>query len=110
MIAAIINNKKLNPVVTELFIKDRKISISIVFITQSCFKVPKNVRLNSIHIFIMKILNKRELQQMVLNHSSDIDFKDFINIYKKCTAETYSFLLNDTTLPSDNPLRFRKIF
>ena len=94
MIAAIINNKKLNPVVTELFIKDRKISISIVFITQSYFKVPKNVRLNSIHIFIMKILNKRELQQMVLNHSSDIDFKDFINIYKKCTAETYSFLLN----------------
>ena len=80
MIAAIINNKKLNPVVTELFIKDRKISISIFFITQSYFKVPKNVRLNSIHIFIMKILNKRELQQMVLNHSSDIDFKDFINI------------------------------
>ena len=110
MIAAIINNKKLNPVVTELFIKDRKISISIVFITQSYFKVPKNVRLNSIHIFIMKILNKRELQQMVLNHSSDIDFKNFINIFKKCMVETYSFLVNDTTLPSDNPLRFRKIF
>ena len=53
---------------------------------------------------------KRELQQIALNHSSDIDFKDFIKIYKKCTAEPYSFLVNDTTLPSDNPLRFRKIF
>ena len=56
----------------------------------------------------MKISNKRELQQIVLNHSSDIDFKDFIKIYKKCTDEPYSFLVNDTTLSSDNPLRFRK--
>ena len=56
----------------------------------------------------MKILNKRELEQIALNHSSDIDFKDFMKIYKICTAELYSFLLNDTTLPSDNPLRFRK--
>ena len=56
----------------------------------------------------MKILNKRELQQIALNYSSDIDLKDFIKIYKKCAAEPYSFLVNDTTLPSDNPLRFRK--
>ena len=56
----------------------------------------------------MKIPNKRELQQIVLNHSSDIDFKDFMNIYKKSTKEPYSFLVNDTTLPLDNPLRFRK--
>ena len=56
----------------------------------------------------MKIPNKRELQQTALNHSSDIDFKYFIKIYKKCTAEPYSFLVNDTTLPSDDPLRFRK--
>ena len=56
----------------------------------------------------MKIPNKRELQQIALNHSLDIDFKDFINIFKKYTAEPYSFLVNDTTLPSDNPLRFRK--
>ena len=56
----------------------------------------------------MKTPNKRELQQIVLNHSSDIDFKDFIKIYKKRTAEPYSFLVNDTYLPSDNPLRFRK--
>ena len=108
MIADMINNKKLNPVVTELFIRGRKLNISIVFITQSYFKVPKDVRLNSRYFFITKIPNKRELQQIALNHSSDIDFKDFIKIYKKCTAKLYSFLVNDTTLPSDDPLRFRK--
>ena len=64
----------------------------------------KDVRLNSAHLFIMKIPNKRELQQIVLNHSSHIDFKDFIKIYKKCTVEPYCFLANDTTLLSDNPL------
>ena len=103
-----INNNKLNPIVTELFIRGRKLNISIVFITQSYFKVLKDVRLNSTHFFIMKISNKTELQQIALNHSSDIDFKDFMNIYKKCIKEPYSFLINDTTLPSDNPLRFRK--
>ena len=107
MIADMINNK-LNPIVMELFIRGRKLNISIVFIMQSYFKVPKDVRLNSTHFFIMKIPNKRELQQIALNHSSDIDFKDFMNIYKKCAAEPYSFLVNDTTLPSDDPLRFRK--
>ena len=56
----------------------------------------------------MKIPNKREFQQIVLNHSSDIDFKDFVRIYKKYTDEPYSFLVNDTTLASSNPLRFRK--
>ena len=80
MIADMINNIKLNPIVTELFIRGRKLNISIVFITQSYFKVPKDVRLSSTHFFIMKIPNKRELQQIALNHSSDIDFKDFMNI------------------------------
>ena len=103
-----INNNKLNPIVTELFIRDRKLNISIVFIMQSYFKVPKDVRLNSTHFFIMKIPNKRELQQTALNHSSDIDFKDFIKIYKKYTKEPYSFLVNDTTPSSDHPLRSRK--
>ena len=103
-----INKNKLNPVVTELFIRGRKLNISIVFITQSYFKVPKDVRLNSTHFFIMKIPNKRELQQIALNHSSNIDFKDFMNIYKKCTKEPYSFLVSETTLPSGDPLRFRK--
>ena len=97
-----------NSVVTELFIRGRRLDISIVFITQSYFKVSKDVTLNSTHVFIMKILNKRELQEVTLNHSSDIEFKDFIKIYKKCTAEPYSFVVNDTTLPLDNPLRFKK--
>ena len=69
MIADMINNKKLHSIVTELFIRGRKLNISIVFITQSYFKVPKDVRLNSKHFFIMKIPNKRELQQIALNHS-----------------------------------------
>ena len=104
----IIDNKKLNPVVTELFLKGTKLNISIVLITQWNVKVPKDNRLNSTHFFIMKILNKRELQQIALNHSSDIDFKDFIKIYKKCSAEPHSFLVSETTLPSEIPLRFRK--
>ena len=108
MIAEMINNKKLNPIVAELFIRGRKINISIVFITQSYFKVPKGVRLNSTHFFIMKIPNKRELQQVALNHSSDIDFKDFMKIFRKYTAKPYYFLVNNTTLASDDPLRFRK--
>ena len=107
-IADMINNKKLNPAVTEKFIRGRKLNISIVFITQSYFKVPKNVTINSTHLFIMKVPNQSELQQTALNHSSDIDFKHFMKIYKKCIVETYSFLVNDTTLPSDDPLRFRK--
>ena len=102
-----INNKKLNQIVTELFISGRKLNISVVFITQSYFKVPKDVRLNYTHFFIMKISNKRELQQTPLNHSSDIDFKDFIKIYKKRTKEPYSFLVNDTILQSSDLLRFR---
>ena len=86
----------------------QKINIAIVFVMQSYFKVLKDVRLNSTHFFIMKIPNKRELQHIPLNYSSDIDFKDFMKIYKKCIAEPYSFLVNDTTLPLNNPLRFRK--
>ena len=108
MIADMINNNKLNPIVMEWFIRGRKLNIFIVFITQSYFKVPKDVRLNSTHFFIMKIPDKRELQQIALNHSSDIDFKDFMQIYKEYTKEPYSFLVNDTTLPSDDPLSFRK--
>ena len=86
-----INNRKLDSIVTELFIRGRKLNISIVFITQSYFKVPKDVRLNSTNFFTMKILNKRELEQIALNHSSDIDFIDFMKIYKKYTKEPYFF-------------------
>ena len=108
MIADMINNKKLNPIVTELFIRGKKLNISLVFIVQSYFKLPKDFRLNSTQLFIMKTPNKKKLQQIAVNHSSDIDFKDFITIYKKLIAEPYSFLVNDATLPSDTPLKFRK--
>ena len=70
--------------------------------------MPKDVRLNSTHFSIMKICNNRDLQQIALNHSSDSDFKDFMKIYKKYTKEPYSFLVNNATLPSDDPVRFRK--
>ena len=76
MIADMINNKKLYSIVTELFIRGRKLNISVVFITQSYFKVPKDIRLNTTHLFMTKIPNKRELQQIALNHSSDISSKD----------------------------------
>ena len=105
MIADMINNKKLNSITTELFLRGKKLNISIVFITQSYFKVSKEVTLNTTPFFIMKIPNKREHQQIALNHSSDIDFKDFVKSYKKCTAKPYSFLVTDTTLPSDHSLR-----
>ena len=108
MIADMINNKKLHSIVTELFIRGRKLNISLVFITKLYFKVPKDVRLNSTHFFIIKIPNKWELQPTALSHLSDISSKDFIKIHKKCTAEPYSFLANDATLASDNPLRFKK--
>ena len=103
MIADVINNKKLNSIVTELLIRGRKLNIYLVFITQSYFKVPKDVRLNTTHFFIIKVPNKRELQQIAINHSSDTDFKDFIQTYKKCTENKYSFLVNAITLASDNP-------
>ena len=87
MIAYMINNKKVNSIVTKLSIRDRKLNISLVFITQSYFKVLKDVILNTIHFFIAKISNKRELQQIAINHSSDISTNDFTNIYRECTAE-----------------------
>ena len=108
MIADMINSKDLNSIVTNLFIRCRKVNLSLAFITRSYFKVLKNVTLSTTHFFIMKIPNKRELQQIALNHSSDISTKELITIHKKFTAEPYSFLVNDTMLASDNPLRFRK--
>ena len=89
-------------------IRGRKLNTSIVFIMQSYFKVSKDIRLDFAVFFIMTIPNEREPQKIALNHSSDINLKDFIKIYKKCTAEPYSLLVNDTTLSLDNSLRFRK--
>ena len=110
MIADIIHNKTLNSIVTELFIRGRKLNIYLVFITQTYFKAPKHVRLNTTHFFTTKISNKRELQQIAINYSWDSSTKDFLNIYRKCTAEPYLFFVNDTTLASNNPSRFRKKF
>ena len=101
-------NKKFQAIIKELFIRCRKINISLVFITQSYFSVPKDVRLNLAHYFIMKINNKRELQNTGTNHSADIDYKGFMKIYRGCTKEPYNFLTIDATLPPSNPLRFRK--
>ena len=91
MIAGMLSNKKFNLMVTELFIRGRKLNISLVFITKSYFTIPKNIRLNSTHYFIIKIPNKRELQQIAFNYSSDIVFHDFMNFYKKCTEKRYYF-------------------
>ena len=107
IITDMINNEKLSSVVTDLFIRGRKVNTSFVFITQSYFKVLKDVKLNTTHFFVMKILNKRERQHIAPNHSSDIKSKDFIKNEKR-TAEPYSFLVIDATLASDNPLRFSK--
>ena len=93
IIADIETDNELSPIVTELFLRGRKLNISLVFISQLYFKLPKIIRLNTTHYFIMKMPNKRELQQIASNHSADFDFKDFMKLYKYFTKE---------------PLRFRK--
>ena len=108
MIADIMTNKILQAIIKELLIRCRKVNISLVYITQSYFAVSKDVRLNLTHYYIMKINNKRELQNIALNYSADIDYKDFVKIYRECTRNLYSFLTIDTTLPASYPLRFRK--
>ena len=108
MIADIMTNKKCQAIIKELFIRCRKLSISLVFITQSYFSVPKDARLDSTHYLIMKINNRKELQNTAIDHSADIDYKDFMKIYRECTKEPFNFLTIDTTLPVSNPLRFRK--
>ena len=96
-------NRKFQAIINELFVSCRKLNISPVFITQLYF------RLNSpTHYLIMKIHNKWELQNIAINHSADIDYKDFFEIYRKCTKERHSFFTIDTTLSADNPMRFRK--
>ena len=94
---------------TELFLRGRKLNISLVFFSQSYFKVPKTIRLNGTHHFIMEIPNRRELQQIALNHQSDIGFKEFVKFYKEY-IKPYLYLVNDRTLSFVNPLRFMKKF
>ena len=108
MIADIESNKNLSPIVTELFLRGRKLNIFVFFMLQSYFKVSKTIRLDATCYFIMNISNKRELQQIASNHSSDIELKEFMKPYQDYTRDPYLFLVSDTTLSSDNPLRFRK--
>ena len=98
--------EKLPPRVTELFSRGRKLGISVVFITQSYFR--KDIRLNCMHYFLMGIPNKKELQQISYNHSAEMDFQDFKELYKKCNRGRHDFLVLDMTLPADDPRRHRK--
>ena len=82
--------------------------MTLCFISQSYFSVPKHVGLNSIYYVIFKVNNKRESQSIAFNHSADIDYKDFLKTYRNCTKGPYSFLL--LILPVNDPMRFRKDF
>ena len=108
MIADIMSNKKFQAIIKELFIMCRKLNILLVFITQSYFSVPKDVRFYSSHYLIMKINNKGELQNIAINHSAGIDYNDFVKIYRECIREPFNFFTVDTTLPVSDPLTFRK--
>ena len=110
MIADMLKTKKLNPITSELFMRGRILNIGLVFIRQSYFTVPKNIRLNSSPYFVMKIQNKQKLQQSAVSHWSDIDFQDFMNLYKKCTVKPYLLLVIIATLAPDNSSPFKRIF
>ena len=96
MIADILRSEKFKAIVKELFIRCRKLNISIVFITQSYFRIPKDARLNSTHYILMKIGNKKELKSIAEENSGHLDFKGFLKIYNYCTNESYSFMMVDT--------------
>ena len=108
MISHVMSDKKAQQVLKDLFIRCRKLNISLCFLIQSYFSVAKDVRLNCTHHIIFKLNNKRELQNIAINHSADIDYKDFIKIYRDSTKEPYNFFTIDTTQPVDK--RFRKNF
>ena len=97
-ISHIMSDKKAQQVLKDLFIRCRKLNISLCFLTQCYFSVPKDVRLNCTHYIIFKLNNKRELQNTAIRHSADINYKDFVNIYRKCTEKPYNFLTIDTTV------------
>ena len=102
MIVNVMRNKKFQAIIKELFIRCRKLDNSFVFITKSYFSVPKDVRLNSTHYLIMKVYHRKNLQNIAINHSADIDHKDFMKIYRECTKEPYYFLKIDKTLPASD--------
>ena len=102
MIVNVMRNKKFQAIIKELFIRCRKLDNSFVFITKSYFSVPKDVKLNSTHYLIMKVYHRKNLQNIAINHSADIDHKDFMKIYRECTKEPYYFLKIDKTLPASD--------
>ena len=108
MIADIMTNEKFQALIKELFIRCRKLNISLAFITQSYSSVPKDITLNSTHCLIMKINSRKELQNIAINHSAHIHYKDFMEMYREFTKEPFNFLTIDTTLPTSDPVRFRK--
>ena len=108
MISNIMNNKKFQAEIKELFVRCKKLNISLVFITLSYFPVPKEVRWNSTKYLTLDIHNKIQLQNIATNHLADIDYKDFMKIYRKCTSEPYCFLTIDTTLSTNDLLRSRE--
>ena len=92
MIADIMTSKKFQAIIKELFIRCKKLNILLVFTKQSYFSVSKDIRLNSTHYLIMKISNRKKSQNIAINHSADIDYQDFMKIYRKYTKEPYNFL------------------
>ena len=113
MTSHVMSDEKAQQFLKNFFIRCRKLNISLcllvfVNISQSYFSVPKDARLNCIHYIIFKLNNKRELQNIAINHSADIDYKDFVKIYRDCTKESYDFLTIDTAQSVDK--RFKKNF
>ena len=98
MTSHVMSDKKAQQVLKELFIRCRKLNISLCLLNQSYFSIPKDVRLNCTHYIIFKINNKKDLQKITINHSSDIDYKDIINIFRNYTKEPFNFLTIDTTI------------
>ena len=99
--------QKIPPRVSELFIRGRKLNISVIFITQSYFRTPKEIRLNCTHYFLMGIPNKQELQKISYAHAPELDWRTFRDLYKKSTPGPYDFFVIDTTLPSSDSRRYR---
>ena len=108
MIADIMRSEKFKAIVKELFTRCRKLNISIIFITQSYFRTPKDARLNSTHHILMKIGNKKELKSIAEENSGHLDFKEFLKIYNYCTKDPYFFMMVDTR--STARVTFKKIF
>ena len=108
MTADIMRSEKFKAMVKELFIKSRKLNVSIVFIMQSYFRTPKDARLNSNHYILMKIGSKKELKYIAEEELGYLDYKDFLKIYNYCTKEPYSFMMIDTTPTAT--ITFKKIF